>query len=72
MVTSMVSEHSASGFDGEMESRGLDLEDKSCITVSITLFSRLETQEPENVRLGNRVGKGSGNGSRRTKRVTIE
>lgn len=30
-----------------MESRGLDLEEKSYITVSITLFSRLEIQEPE-------------------------
>lgn len=40
----MVPECSASEVDGKMESRGLDLEGKSYITVSTALFSRLEIQ----------------------------
>lgn len=43
----MVPECSASEGDGKMESRELNLEGKSCITVSIALFRGPELQEPE-------------------------
>ena len=66
MLISTVFEYSASEVDGEMDSRGSDLEDESCVGVSIS-----GTVTRGGLRLGNGEEELGCNGTGGTRRVTI-